>query len=149
MPSANSTVLKRPPKSHLSQEKRSSYNFVDGWLRVQYSDKIASVPNLQEFIRRERTEPPGAWEGPSHLAMVKTIMSTDGSESEQMDSLSKTKDKLKVQQRLIDISARNLQSTRLSSRDFSGSGTVTPGGGGVGEGQSAIEENIRLLEVRR
>ena len=79
--------------------------------------------------------------------MVKTIMSTDGSESEQTDSLTKTKDKLKVQQRLIDISARNLQSTRgLSSRDFSGSGTVTPGSG-VGEGQSAIEENIRLLEV--
>ena len=79
--------------------------------------------------------------------MVKTIMSTDGSESEQMDSLAKTKDKLKVQQRLIDISARNLQSTRLSSRDFSGSGTVNPVGGGIGEGQSAIEENIRLLEV--
>lgn len=80
--------------------------------------------------------------------MVKTIMSTDGSESEQnMDSLAKTKDKLKVQQRLIDISARNLQSTRLSSRDFSGSGTVTPGGSANGEGQSAIEENIRLLEV--
>lgn len=79
--------------------------------------------------------------------MVKTIMSTDGSESEQTDSLTKTKDKLKVQQRLIDISARNLQSTRLSSRDFSGSGTVTPGSSGVGEGQSAIEENIRLLEV--
>lgn len=80
--------------------------------------------------------------------MVKTIMSTDGSESEQTDSLTKTKDKLKVQQRLIDISARNLQSTRLSSRDFSGSGTVAPGSsGGVGEGQSAIEENIRLLEV--
>ena len=81
--------------------------------------------------------------------MVKTIMSTDGSESEQMDSLAKTKDKLKVQQRLIDISARNLQSTRLSSRDFSGSGTVSSGGGGLGEGQSAIEENIRLLEVSR
>ena len=63
-----------------------------------------------------------------------------------MDSLTKTKDKLKVQQRLIDISARNLQSTRLSSRDFSGSGTVTHGSG-VGDGQSAIEENIRLLEV--
>ena len=82
--------------------------------------------------------------------MVKTTMSTDGSESEQnMDSLAKTKDKLKVQQRLIDISARNLQSTRLSSRDFSGSGTVTPGGSSIGEGQSAIEENIRLLEVSK
>ena len=73
--------------------------------------------------------------------MVKTTMSTDGSESE-MDSLASTRDKLKIQQRLIDISARNLQSTRLSSRDFS------PGShSSSGEVQSTIEENITLIEV--
>ena len=73
--------------------------------------------------------------------MVKTTMSTDGSENE-MDSLASTRDKLKIQQRLIDISARNLQSTRLSSRDFS-----TGSYSSSGEVQSTIEENISLIEV--
>jgi len=69
--------------------------------------------------------------------MVKLTMSTDGSENE-FDSLASTKDKLKIQQRLIDISARNLQSTRLT---FPSSLTSSS------EAQSTIEENILLLEV--
>ena len=69
-------------------------------------------------------------------------MSTDGSENE-LDTLALTKGKINIQQRLIDISARNLQSTRLSSRDFSPGSRESSG-----EAQSAIEENIVLLEVR-
>ena len=76
--------------------------------------------------------------------MVKTNMSTDSSENEQPESMTKTKDKLKLQQRLIDFAARNLQSSRLSSFVSPSSGSTNHGG----EGQSVIEENIRLQEVK-
>ena len=74
--------------------------------------------------------------------MVKTAMSTDGSESE-FDSLTSAKDKLRLQQRVMDLSARMLQSTRISSQDFSPGSRSSCGA----EGQSTIEENIVLLEV--
>ena len=72
--------------------------------------------------------------------MVKLNMSTDGSENE-FNSLTSTIDKLKIQQRLIDISARNLQSARLSCSEFPSSLTSSS------EAQSTIEENVLLLEV--
>lgn len=50
--------------------------------------------------------------------------------------LSQTKDKMKVQQRMIDLTARELQSTRLSSQTMSSV-----------NGNSTLEENILLLEV--
>lgn len=73
--------------------------------------------------------------------MVKTNMSTDGSESEQ-GSLKATLDKLKIQQRLIDIAARNLEASRVSCRNLSTTGT-----GISEEAQSTMEENIVLQEV--
>ena len=90
--------------------------------------------------------------------MVITVMSTtddsESGESHQPDQLARIKEKLKVQQRLIDISARNLQSTRLSSRSSQQSsnyhqGTTNGYVSGVDpEVQSAlIEENLRQQEV--
>ena len=78
----------------------------------------------------------------SYKAMVKikSGMSTDSSEGES-EVLVAVKDKLKIQQRLIDISARSLLSSRSSTADLSQSF----------ESQSALEvqrENISLLEVR-
>jgi len=77
--------------------------------------------------------------------MVITTMSTTedsdtGDSKQAQDELTKVKEKLKVQQRLIDISARNLQSTRLSSR----SNLHSPTNGG---GESLIEGNLREKEV--
>ena len=71
--------------------------------------------------------------------MVKTVMSSDSAESE-LDSLSSTKDQLKIQQRLIDISLRNLQ----GQRDYSPSSRSSC----TGEVQSTIVENILFHEVR-
>ena len=71
--------------------------------------------------------------------MVKTNMSTDGSESEH-GTLAATIDKLKIQQRLIDIAARNLEASRESCRNLTTSGTSE-------EAQSTMEENIVLQEV--
>ena len=73
------------------------------------------------------------------MVKVKPAMSTDSSEGES-DALAAVKDKLKIQQRLIDISARSLLASRSSSADLSQSF----------ESQSALEvqkENIALLEV--
>ena len=50
--------------------------------------------------------------------------------------LSQTKDRMKVQQRMIDLTARELQSTRLSSQAMSSV-----------NGNSTLEENILLVEV--
>lgn len=77
-----------------------------------------------------------------HKAMVKikSGMSADSSEGDS-EALAAVRDKLKIQQRLIDISARSLLSSRTSSADLSQSF----------ESQSALEvqrENITLLEVR-
>ena len=75
------------------------------------------------------------------MVKVKPAMSTDSSEGES-DALAAVKDKLKIQQRLIDISARSLLASRSSSADLSQSF----------ESQSALEvqkENIALLEVCR
>ena len=75
------------------------------------------------------------------MVKVKTDMSTDSSEGET-DALAAVKDKLRIQQRLIDISARSLLGSRSASADLSQSF----------ESQSALEvqkENIALLEVSR
>lgn len=89
--------------------------------------------------------------------MVITVMSTtddsESGESHHPDQLSRIKEKLKVQQRLIDISARNLQSTLLSSRGNSQQSSSSRQGGPAngfvsGEVQCAInEENLRQQEV--
>ncbi len=73
--------------------------------------------------------------------MVKTNMSTDGSESGS-ESLAATRSKLKIQQRLIDIAARNLEASRESCRNLS-----TTAYGASEEAQSTIDENIVLQEV--
>ena len=75
------------------------------------------------------------------MVKVKTDMSTDSSEGET-DALAAVKDKLRIQQRLIDISARSFLGSRSASADLSQSF----------ESQSALEvqkENIALLEVSR
>lgn len=89
--------------------------------------------------------------------MVITVMSTtddsESGDSHQPDQLARIKEKLKVQQRLIDISARNLQSTRLSSRSdsqqssSSHQGTTNGYVSGVEVQSALIEENLRQQEV--
>lgn len=74
------------------------------------------------------------------MVKIKLGMSTDSSEGES-GALAAVRDKLKIQQRLIDISVRSLVSCRSSSADLSQSL----------ESQSALEvqrENIGQLEVR-
>lgn len=74
------------------------------------------------------------------MVKIKLGMSTDSSEGES-GALAAVRDKLKIQQRLIDISVRSLVSCRSSSADLSQSL----------ESQSALEvqrENISQLEVR-
>ena len=89
--------------------------------------------------------------------MVITVMSTtDGSENGenlQTNELARIKEKLKVQQHLIDISLRNLQSTRLSSRSnnhsYSSSSVHSPTNGYASGGEqiSLLEGNLREKEV--
>ncbi len=92
--------------------------------------------------------------------MVITVMSTtDGSEngeSLQTNQLARIKEKLKVQKHLIDISLRNLQSTRLSSRSnnhsHSSSSLHSPTNGYASGGEvqiSLLEGNLREKEVHR
>ena len=52
------------------------------------------------------------------------------------DELASTKDKMRLQQRLIDMAARDLESTRISRREIDSE-----------HSHSALEENILLLEV--
>lgn len=66
--------------------------------------------------------------------MSSTTSSHDG--TSKSTTLATTKDKMKVQQRMIDLTARELQSTRLSSQAIAES---SPG--------NALEENILLVEV--
>ncbi len=90
--------------------------------------------------------------------MVITVMSTtdesENGDSHQADELTRIKEKLKVQQRLIDISLRNLQSTRLSSRSnlhshSSSSSSLHNGYLSGGETQSSLlEGNLREKEVQ-
>lgn len=54
------------------------------------------------------------------------------------DDLSSTKDKMRLQQRLIDMAARDLESTRLSRKE------IAPGSE---HALHALEENILLQEV--
>lgn len=74
------------------------------------------------------------------MVKIKAGMSADSSDGEG-EALAAVKDKLKIQQRLIDISARSLLSSRSSTADLSQSF----------ESQSALEvqrENSSLQEVR-
>ena len=73
-------------------------------------------------------------------------------ENQQTDQLTRIKEKLNVQQRLIDISLRNLQSSRLSSRSnlhsHSSSSSLLNGYQSGGENQSSLlEGNLREKEV--
>ena len=73
------------------------------------------------------------------MVKIKSGMSTECSGGES-EALATVRSKLKVQQRLIDISARSLLSSRSSSADLSQSF----------ESQSALEvqrENISVQEV--
>lgn len=74
--------------------------------------------------------------------MVKTVMSSDNSEPEEMDALTKAKEKLIVQQRLIDSSARTLQRLKDSTSRLTNINGLTNG-----EAQSAIDDDIKLQEV--
>ena len=77
-------------------------------------------------------------------------MSSDNSDPEELDSLVKAKDKIILQQSLIDSSARTLQRLKEStSRLIS---TAAPNINGItqssnGESQSAIDDDIRIQEV--
>ena len=72
--------------------------------------------------------------------MVKTVMSSDNSEPEESDLLTKAKEKLIIQQRLIDSSARTLQRLKDSTSRLVNSLAN-------GEPQSAIDDDIKLQEV--
>ena len=60
-------------------------------------------------------------------------------QSRGKDELSGTKDRMRLQQRLIDMAARDLESTRSSYRE------IAPGSE---HAFHALEENILLQEVR-
>ena len=80
--------------------------------------------------------------------MVKTVMSSDNSEPEEPDILVKAKQKLIIQQSLINSSARTLQRLKEStSRLTSTSSTSNINGLTNGESQSAIDDDIKLQEV--
>ena len=66
-----------------------------------------------------------------------SVESDSGQEgsTKRQTSLTSTKDKMKVQQRMIDLTARELESTRLAMTP------VTESGG------TALEENNLLIEV--
>lgn len=72
--------------------------------------------------------------------MVKTVMSSDNSEPEQLDVLTKAKEKLIIQQHLIDTSARTLQRLKDSTSRLVNNIAN-------GESQSAIDDDIKLQEV--
>lgn len=78
-------------------------------------------------------------------------MSSEHSEPEDSETLTKIKDKLIIQQSLIDSSARTLQRLKDStSRRLLGSNSSTSNLNGCltnGEAQSAIDDDIRLQEV--
>lgn len=80
--------------------------------------------------------------------MVKTVMSSDVSEPEELDTLAKAKEKLTLQQSLINSSARTLQRLKESTtRLISTSSSSNINGLANGEAQSAIDDDIRLQEV--
>ena len=75
------------------------------------------------------------------MVKVKLSMSSTDSSDGESEALAAVRDKLKIQQQLIDISARSLLSSRASSADLSQSF----------ESQSALEvqrENSSVQEVR-
>ena len=72
--------------------------------------------------------------------MVKTVMSSDNSEPEELDVLTKAKEKIIIQQRLIDSSARTLQRLKDSTSRLVNNIAN-------GETQSAIDDDIKLQEV--
>lgn len=81
--------------------------------------------------------------------MVKTVMSSDASEPEESDTpLTKAKEKLIIQQSLIDSSARTLKRLKEStSRLISTSSSSNINGLTNGERESAIDDDIKLQEV--
>lgn len=80
--------------------------------------------------------------------MVKIVMSSDNSEPEESETLVKAKEKLIIQQSLINSSARTLQRLKEStSRLISTSSSSNINGLTNGEAQSAIDDDIRLQEV--
>ncbi len=87
--------------------------------------------------------------------MVKITMSSDQSEPEDSETLAKAKEKLVIQQSLIDSSARTLQRLKESTKLMCATSTTpTPHVlNGIthcpnGEVQSAIDDDIKLQEVR-
>lgn len=79
--------------------------------------------------------------------MVKTVMSSDTSNSEPEDSDAwvRTKEKLTIQQSLINSSARTLQRLEESVSRLISISNVN--GLTNGDTQSAIDDDIRLQEV--
>ena len=78
-------------------------------------------------------------------------MSSDNSEPEESESLIKAKEKVIIQQSLIDSSARTLQRLKEStSRLLIGASSTSINGmthSSYGETQSAIDDDIKLQEV--
>lgn len=80
--------------------------------------------------------------------MVKTVMSSDNSEPEDSETLAKAKEKLIIQQSLINSSARTLARLKEStSRLISTSSGSNINGLTNGEAQSAIDDDIKLQEA--
>ena len=74
------------------------------------------------------------------MVKIKSVMSSADSSDGESEALTAVRDKLKIQQRLIDISTRSLLNSRASSADLSQSF----------ESQSALEvqrENSSVQEV--
>jgi hypothetical protein len=80
--------------------------------------------------------------------MVKTVMSSDASEPEESDYLAKSKEKLIIQQSLINSSVRTLMRLKeTTSRLISTSSSSNINGLTNGERESAIDDDIKLQEV--
>lgn len=78
----------------------------------------------------------------SHLytPRLKVAMGDTTIDSSRDENFTATKGKMKVQQRMIDLTARELQSTRLSSRTIAATDASS-------SPSCALKENIVLLEV--
>lgn len=80
--------------------------------------------------------------------MVKTVMSSDSSDPEESESWVKAREKLILQQSLIDSSARTLKRLKESTSRLISTSSLTSLTNGInGETQSAIDDDIKLQEV--
>jgi len=88
-------------------------------------------------------------------SMVRTLMSSENSVAGESDALCKAKEKVSIQNSLINFNARNLKrlkesTSRLSSNSPNLNGVPPTGScASDSEAPSALDDDIRLQEVSR